>query len=464
MTDGAHPSRVAPADEPPEDEPPASTVPPDVAARLVRALDRAPSLFVTLIDADMHSAWLSTSATWITGTDPVARPGRHALERVHPDDAPRLVHGMAQLRKAARKDGNTVPVLEPLRYRIQRPDDTWITVESVAQNLLDDPEVNGLLVFGRPVGGRLDGIGHVIDLLVDGAPLPDVLAACADLVPPYVGSAAVIGLVGDAVVVGAPAGSPAERLSADDAWWRDAVADGRPRVSGTFDGVPDDLAAAATAEGFRSSWVEPLTDPSSGDVIGAVVTWVRLKVEPNIGTEAGLRQAARLATLVLGEERRHEVLRREAMTDPLTGLGNRTALRRRLDTATDPVTLGLIDLDGFKPVNDTHGHDVGDEVLRTVARRLLGAVREEDCVVRFGGDEFAVVFADGSTAEGIRGSTSRIRAAIEAPIVAKNGRTVVVGASIGVATAAVAEVVELADRALYEAKGRAGASPTPRRG
>jgi hypothetical protein len=49
-------------------------VPPEIAARLVRALDRAPSTFVTLIDDDMHSAWLSTFATWVTGTDPVSRP------------------------------------------------------------------------------------------------------------------------------------------------------------------------------------------------------------------------------------------------------------------------------------------------------------------------------------------------------------------------------------------------------
>ncbi|HLM64570.1 MAG TPA: GGDEF domain-containing protein [Acidimicrobiales bacterium] len=433
---------------------PSGGVPPEVAARLVRALDRAPSMFVTLIDANMHSAWLSTSATWITGTDPVSRPGRHALERIHPDDVPRLIHGMEQLRAVPPRGGTGVPVVEPLRYRIRRPDDTWITVEAFAQNLLEDPEVQGLLVMGRRVGGELDGVGHVVDLLVSDAALPCVLAACADLVPHYLGAAAVVGLVDGDVVVGTPAGSPVGRLAADERWWRDAVGDCKTRTTAGFAGFPDDLAAEAYDAGFRSVWVVPLTDATSGDALGAVVAWVRLDVELNIATEDGLRQAARLATLVIGEQRRHEALRREAMTDPLTGLGNRSALRRRLDADHSPVTVALVDLDGFKPVNDTHGHEVGDEVLRVVGRRLLAAVREDDCVVRFGGDEFAVVFADGTTPDGVSRATERIAAAIGTPLEAAGGLTLAVTASIGVATAPPTEVVPLADRALYQAKAR----------
>jgi diguanylate cyclase (GGDEF)-like protein len=432
----------------------ASPVPPEVAARLVRALDRAPSMFVTLVDADMHSAWLSTSATWVTGTDPVSRPGRHALEHIHPDDVPRLIHGMEQLRAVPPRGETGVPVFEPMRYRIRRPDDTWMTVEAFAQNLLEDPDVQGLLVMGRRVGGGLDGVGHVVDLLVTDAALPCVLAACADLVPHYLGAAAVVGLVDGDVVVGTPAGSPVERLSTDERWWREAVADGKARTAAGFAGFPDDLAAEACEAGFHSVWVVPLTDPTSGDALGAVVTWVRLDVELNIATEDGLLQAARLATLVIGEQRRHEALRREAMTDPLTGLGNRSALRRRLDADDGPVTVALVDLDGFKPVNDTHGHEVGDEVLRVVGRRLLAAVREDDCVVRFGGDEFAVVFADGTTPDGVSRATERLAAAIGTPVEAAGGVTLTVTASVGVATAPATEVVPLADRALYKAKAR----------
>lgn len=439
------------------------SVPPDVAVRLLRALDRAPSTFATLIDADLRSRWLSRSATWVTGTDPDSRPGRHSLERIHPDDVERIVHGLAQLRAATPADGTGAPVIEPLRYRLRRPDDTWLTVEALVQNLLDDPVVQGFLLIGRPVGGVLDAVGQVVDLLTADAPLPEVLAACAEIVPSYLGSAAVVGLLGEPArraegapepVVGVPEGSAAAGFAADERWWRPAVDAGAPVVGVDFIGYPEEVVAPARAAGFRSAWVLPLLDNSTGEAMGCLLVWSRLALEPNIGTEEGLRQSSRLATLVLGEQRRHAVLRREAMTDPLTGLGNRTAFRRRLDQSPAAVTVALIDLDGFKPVNDTHGHDMGDYVLEAVAARLMTTVRGDDCVVRFGGDEFAVVFADDLPAEAVAGSTERLQRAVEAPIILGSDLTVTVGASIGVATAPAREVVRLADRALYEVKRR----------
>lgn len=256
--DGAPADPPADAQQGPSAAPP-NDVPPDVAARLVQALDRAPSAFVTLIDADMRSRWLSRSATWITGTDPDSRPGRDALERIHPDDVERLAHGLAQLRAADRPAGGAgVPVLEPLRYRIRRPDDTWITVEAFVLNLLDDPVVEGLVVVGRPVGGELDGVGHVVDLLTADAPLPQVLAACANLVPHYLGPAAVVALVDDEPVVGVRSGSPAELLAVDDRWWRPVAAGppgphacrlrrvpGRPHRAGPDGGLPVGVDPAA---------------------------------------------------------------------------------------------------------------------------------------------------------------------------------------------------------------------------
>lgn len=120
------------------------------------------------------------------------------------------------------------------------------------------------------------------------------------------------------------------------------------------------------------------------------------------------------------------------------------------------MTVAVLDLDDFKPINDTYGHDVGDAVLQVVAQRLEGAVRDRDRVVRLGGDEFAVVFAPDTSAEGAELATARVLAAVDAPIVSDGGPTVRIGASVGVATGAADEVVRLADGALYHVKHAKG--------
>ncbi|MGH9289532.1 MAG: GGDEF domain-containing protein, partial [Acidimicrobiales bacterium] len=257
------------------------------------------------------------------------------------------------------------------------------------------------------------------------------------------------------------ADSPAHTLSADDRWWRHAVTERRTQAPVNFAGFPGELADRARAQGFRTAWVIPLRDESSADVMGCVVIWVQIDIELNIGIDDALRQTQRLASLVIGEERRHRALRQQAITDPLTGVGNRSALRRRLDTAPGPVTLAIIDLDDFKPVNDDHGHDTGDSVLRVVADRLRGAVRADDLVVRYGGDEFAVVFAHQTPADGAAQLAQRIAAAIEAPIALHTTPPITIGASIGLATANADTVVHHADTSLYQAKATKRHTPSP---
>ncbi|HET6918722.1 MAG TPA: GGDEF domain-containing protein [Jiangellaceae bacterium] len=437
-------------------------VPPDVAARIVRALDRSPSCVVTLVNPDLTIRWLSQSARWVTGSDPSTRKGDSSLERIHPDDVERLLYGLEVLRAARPTDAPTVPVVGPVRYRFQRfDDDRWVVMEAVIHNLLDDPLVEGLLVESRPVEGGLDAVGHVVDLLVANAPLQEVLAACARLVPAYVGSTAVVAFLDSRRVIGAPADSPAQTLSTDDRWWRPAVTQRRTQAPVNFAGFPGELAARARAQGFRTAWVFPLRDESSADVMGCVVIWVQIDVQLNIGIDDALRQTQRLASLVIGEERRHLALRQQAVTDPLTGVSNRSALRRRLDTAPGPVTLAIVDLDDFKPINDTHGHDTGDAVLQVVADRLRGAVRADDLVVRYGGDEFAVVFANQTPTDGAAQLVQRIIAAIEAPIALHGKLPITIGASIGLATANAAAVVHQADASLYHAKAAKRHTPSP---
>lgn len=430
-------------------------VPADIAARLVRALDRSPSTVVGLMGTDMKTSWVSRSLAWVTGADPDDLTGQEAFELVHPDDVEPLLHGLAQSLAASQSDPPNMRVVDPVRYRVLCSDGNWMTMESVVLNLYDDPVVQGVVSIGRPIDGELDGIGFVVDLLVAEAPLPQVLTACARLVPDYLGSAAVVALVDGGPVIGAPADSPAERLVSDDRWWRPAITDGQARTPLSFAGLPDDLAEEARRESFSSVWVLPVSGASAGEVVGCVVVWVRLHVELNVANDRGVRQAERLARLVIGEQRRHHALHREALTDPLTRVANRSALRRRFDAATGPVTVAVLDLDDFKPVNDTYGHDVGDAVLQVVAKRIVEVVREDDLVVRLGGDEFAVVFAEGtSPTHDVTGAVQRIIDAVEVPIQLSHALTLSVGASIGVGDGAPRDAMRLADTTLYEAKRR----------
>jgi diguanylate cyclase (GGDEF)-like protein/PAS domain S-box-containing protein len=160
-------------------------------------------------------------------------------------------------------------------------------------------------------------------------------------------------------------------------------------------------------------------------------------------------------------------LHRLAMHDPLTGLPNRALLRGALDDAAArardsgrPFALLYLDLDGFKAVNDTHGHEAGDLLLCEVAQRLLRTVRGGDSVFRLGGDEFVAIADDVPDLMTVGLLCERVLAALQAPVQV-GAVTVTVGASIGACRYPVDEptldgMVRRADEAMLRAK-RAGA-------
>lgn len=184
----------------------------------------------------------------------------------------------------------------------------------------------------------------------------------------------------------------------------------------------------------------------------------------------GVRTDARLRV-----EKKERALRQEgearqqmedlANTDGLTGLYNERyfdALLKENELNRTPFVLFYLDLDRFKPVNDRYGHDVGDQLLKEVASRLRGCVRESDAVFRIGGDEFALI-VNGAITEGFcKSRVEKIKAAIREPYRLKDAE-VQVGTSCGCAVYPcdsddVRAIRILADHRMYEDKQRFGRS------
>lgn len=162
--------------------------------------------------------------------------------------------------------------------------------------------------------------------------------------------------------------------------------------------------------------------------------------------------------------RREESARHDAHHDELTGLANRRLFAERADTALAALASGegrcallAIDLDGFKEVNDKHGHAVGDQVLREVARRLGAIVRSQDTVARRGGDEFAVLVPQVASLAELEHIAERVLRVLAQPIDLGDERWAQVTASLGLALAPdhgrdCDRLLQLADLAMYQAK------------
>lgn len=160
------------------------------------------------------------------------------------------------------------------------------------------------------------------------------------------------------------------------------------------------LRSSALPHGLRSCWSEPIFD-SSGEVLGAFGMYYDHPALPTEEELNDLTSASRLAGIVLERERNLKKIRELAYSDKLTGLANRTCFfleaKKRLSNASrssKKLSILYIDLDNFKSINDTLGHDAGDALLIECARRLKVPCREIDFVARLSGDEFCIIVQD----------------------------------------------------------------------
>lgn len=249
-----------------------------------------------------------------------------------------------------------------------------------------------------------------------------------------------------------------------------AIDEGRPYV--------DDVAScwgdsdAARALGITTYLSEPIR-VETGQLYGTLCAASGERVPVSHDTRRLLQMFSHLIARQLERDRllarlqdENRVFSRYALSDPLTGIPNRRALMDELaralanaDRAGTVVHVAFIDLDGFKAINDQHGHDAGDRFLIEIARALVAGLREGDFVARYGGDEF-VMFGPATS-----GSHDASRAALRRRIESQTTGQFAIGssmldyagASVGVATSGVDEhdceaVLARADAAMYEAK------------
>ncbi len=398
------------------------------------------------IDLEGPIAW-ANPAVDLLGWSPAELVGREVATIVAPND-------LDQLRQGARAIARGFHLPSSVPMQLLRPDGTTIECDVASWTVTDPDGRRAVMMHIRPTqDSRI--LRDLLQRLLIGEPAPVVLESLLEVLyhrstwiqavvlleDPDAGQL-VIGPVPDPALagVGAPAGSP---------WAR--VRGGEPEVMCPVASLPPALAATAEAAGFAECWVVPVR--AGGELIALVTAWaiheqVSVRLDPY-----SVRLLAQLIELVWRWWRQTLALERAATLDPLTGLANRRALEGAAP-GSGAFTRGVlyVDLDRFKPVNDGHGHAAGDQVLRTVAHRLLGCVRPTDRVMRLGGDEFGVV-VPGCSRDELEEVAERIIHRLTDPIPLQ-GTTVQIGASIGAAhgTAAEADLFERADAALYDAK------------
>ncbi len=398
--------------------------------------------------------YASPSSHTLLGHVPQDLVGTNVLDLLHPDE---LDNAADTIYHAAEIEG-----WRPARpFRLRHADGSYATYEVEGLSLFHEPTVKTLVCIARYAesSARVDAI---VGLLAANADLPEILDELVHVMdrPGWIMDVAIqYGRIpGSLAVTHTGLADELATFDRDDlaSPWGRAVESGQPVYDVGLETLRPELAERARAAGYRTCWAIPR--PDTGHDTALVVVWNYDFHVPELGQQIVLDKLVQLLDLALAGRRRSEQLLADANTDPLTGLGNRRSFDLALAAAPDrDVAVIVVDLDGFKTVNDAFGHASGDEVLRAIGKRVLGHVRHADLVARLGGDEFAIVCLDVQSSDDLVPLAERLITSIAAPVATAKGNANV-GASIGIARStpdaptAAHNLVELADHELYTAK------------
>jgi len=413
-------------------------------------------------DADLSIVYANAVADELMRVAPGALVGRNALDFVHVDDLTRAGSNISAVGVGARPragllrlnlgDGTTQAYeITPMSVTVDDPagEARTLTVVEMRDTALADAHWNFLtaLSAGVPFLEVVERLANGLSIGVDG-PFGVAFDQGGTRVAVGPVPAALAGVTQEGTIDTSP-GTP----------WHTALATGEPVVQLLAD-VPAPFREMAEAIGAAACVAVPVTDPGQS-APALIVQWPPNEAMAPVIKEAIVHRPRYAVELAL--ERRHVQRRLEhlALHDSLTGLANRASLFDvvgALCAGSAPFAVCYIDLDGFKPVNDTLGHLAGDEVLGICAARLSHAARGDDVVARMGGDEFVVACPGVADAEELAVIAARFVAALAEPLVVGE-HELAISASAGCALGQPGDqadaVVAAADAALYDAK-RAG--------
>jgi diguanylate cyclase (GGDEF)-like protein/PAS domain S-box-containing protein len=428
---------------------------------------------IMILDSRGRCQYASPSYERLTGHVAGQLVGSLMREYGHPDDLAALGAAWAQMLE--HPDETT-----RVEARVRHADGRWHWQAMSISNRLDDPTLAGIILNVRDVtdSRALDELlaeeSRILEMIAWAEPLEGVLDRAASITAAYTDARyCLIRLFdGDTLrLAAAPNLPPAayERLTriAVDSQLpaaRAAVSREEVFVVDPADSSSETVADLAVSLGIAASWSVPIELPNRNAVAGTLTLLFGSPDDTRAEHRPLVERVVSLAAVAIEQAQAREELEHRAFHDELTGLPNRALLYDRLTHALQrsprrdaAVAVVFFDLDRFKLVNDSLGHDAGDRLLIQVAKRLRLKLRASDTVGRLGGDEFVVLVDDIHVEADAHAAVQRVVDILEQPFEV-DGETIFVSASVGVALARdvahAADVLREADDAMYRAKQR----------